>query len=372
MIINGYKLKASDYPIRRKYYESNPTTEHRAGESMSDWVKNMSYDVKEDPNNKWKRKVTKTPFGQQLKSWGYKMPSKPKKSFSIFSIFSSLIAPLVKEYFDSGKVRELIGGNASMDNVKIIRKIISPITMYRMLFMKMIERSYFFELRRQTGHGGTYKEFKKYVKDHPNEFWVFFANYLKPGYEEFKESKINLDSVAEAFVKGDLQLNGSDPDDAIVFLLGVKNIEDNHDLFVNGEAATTFLEELKGERGATDKKMSMTRQSRMKTSAQKSQKEFFETQVQYLFENEDAFQRYNRLVQRGINPIQGDNHASGVQSSPIRIAEVDPNLLNTALPPPEIQLSPEQQEEAARLRAESENVPIPEDDNDLLALDDFE
>ena len=50
-IINGYKLKSSDYPIRNAFYSHFPDPEQRVGESMRSWVQDQAYSVKSDPNN---------------------------------------------------------------------------------------------------------------------------------------------------------------------------------------------------------------------------------------------------------------------------------------------------------------------------------
>ena len=68
-IINGYKLKASDYPIRNSYWGSHKTSEERAGEPMKEWVRNEAYVEEIDQEHPWKRTITTTPFGNKLKEW---------------------------------------------------------------------------------------------------------------------------------------------------------------------------------------------------------------------------------------------------------------------------------------------------------------
>ena len=99
-IINGYRLKASDYPIRKAFYTAFPTPEDRAGESMSSWIKQQAFSVQVDPDNPWRQTVTNTQFGDRLKEWGYRMPTKPKKKQSVFNIFCKLVAPVLKEYYE--------------------------------------------------------------------------------------------------------------------------------------------------------------------------------------------------------------------------------------------------------------------------------
>ena len=53
-IINGYKLKASDYGIRNKFYSQFPRSEDRIGESMRKWTQEQAYDVDEDPDRPWR------------------------------------------------------------------------------------------------------------------------------------------------------------------------------------------------------------------------------------------------------------------------------------------------------------------------------
>ena len=100
-IINGYRLKASDYPIRNAFYTRFPTAEDRAGENMKEWIIDQAYDVREDPQNPWRKRIRNTQFGDSLREWGYRMPTKPKRKQSVFNIFCKLIAPVLKEYYES-------------------------------------------------------------------------------------------------------------------------------------------------------------------------------------------------------------------------------------------------------------------------------
>ena len=103
MIINGYRPKASDFAIRNAYWEANPTYENRLDAGpMRQWITDKAYKVEPHEDNPWKRTITTTPFGEKLKEYGFKMPTKPKKQFSVFSVFSKLIAPLVKKLFENG------------------------------------------------------------------------------------------------------------------------------------------------------------------------------------------------------------------------------------------------------------------------------
>ena len=325
VIINGYKLKPSDYPIRKTYYDRFPNREDRIDNPMSSWVKSAAYDVQVDPNNPWKRTVTKTTFGEQLKEWGYRMPTKPKKSFSVFSVFSKLIAPIVKVYLESETCANVFSESGGSNCVTIFRKLVSPITLYRVLYMKIVERSYFFELSNK-GLIKSYKSFKQYIKDHPSKFWSFFAaNFLSDDLTTFKDGVITPESVALNLVKGTCQWDGSDADDVIVFLIGLKNIQDAETLAVltndgNAEAFNTLL------KGAKTKERTKAAKNleKWKNRARESQKDFFKNMIQYLFENEDAFGRYSEARSRGLNPFaNASNQDEAETAAPVDVRTVE-------------------------------------------------
>ena len=136
-IVNGYKLKASDYPVRHAYWGSHQTSEERAGEPMREWVMNEAYEEVIDAEKPWKRTVNVKPFGHKLKEWGYRMPTKPKKQISVFSHFCKLIAPYVKTYFESDSLRDGLGGNANESSCKLLKKIISENSSSSMFFLPM-------------------------------------------------------------------------------------------------------------------------------------------------------------------------------------------------------------------------------------------
>ena len=312
-IINGYKLKASDYPVRKAYWEAHPESEDRAGESMREWIMEQTYDQQIDQTKPWKRTITTKPFGDKLKDWGYKMPTKPKKQISVFSHFCKLIAPYVKTYFESEALEELLGNDANANSALILKKLISPITMYRMLYMKIVERWYMFYLRRGGDeYNFNYKEFKEYCKKNPNKFWTFYMENVLDGFDSFKENIVNDVVVARLFVKDDLDWEFNDPDDAIIFFMGRENINDDDftDTIQNhNNAADIFIEALKnGDK--SNKKAATKRLEKWKVRARKGTKQFFESQVQHLMENESAFQRYQQAVAAGVNPIDPDPSAA--------------------------------------------------------------
>ena len=323
-IINGYKLKHSDYPARRAYWGTHPSTEDRAGEPMREWITEKAYNEEIDAERPWKRTINTTPFGSKLKEWGYKMPTKPKKQLSVFSHFCKLIAPYVKTYFENGALTQLLGDNATPNCATILKKIISPITMYRMLYMKVVERWYFFHLRADASMEMSYEQFKQYCKSNPNKLWTFYIeNILDPNnFYAFKENIINDEVVARLFVKEGLNWDFEDKDDAIVFFMGKENVDDDEftDIIQNeGDAADEFINSLTYGDKATKRKATKLIE-KWKVRARKGTKDFFENQIKYLMENGDAFERFNQAVSEGKNPIDPDPSA-GLAASPVKSVE---------------------------------------------------
>ena len=329
-IINGYKLKASDYPQRNAFYTKFPTSEARAGESMKSWLQDQVYDVRDDPTNPWRKHIRKTEFGRQLEESGYKMPTKPKKKLSVFNIFSKLVAPILKEYYESedGYPITLLGEQAGPNCIKVLKKIVSPISMYRMLYMKMVEREYFFWLiTNYSNRFGrlTYNQFKQYVKNNDNSFYQWFkTNYLTPEQTQLKPNKITPLIIQGQIVKGDIQWDGSDPDDAIVFMIGLANMEDEecNSVLRNNEAAGDFLLAL-SDKHHERHKQAMKAIAKWKKVASTSQKKFFKDQIQWLFENQDALNRFTEAVSNGINTLanttdQAQQESAEQPSSPLR------------------------------------------------------
>ena len=326
MIINGYRPKPSDFAIRQAYWTENPTIESRieAG-PMRQWVQEKAYKVTPRKDNIWKRTISTTDWGDKLKESGYKMPTKPKKAFSVFSVFSKLIAPYVRTYLENGALIELLGSEATPACATLLKKLISPISMYRMLFMKCVERYYFFTLLSLNPSplpSGKYVDFKKYVKKNPNAFWTFFkANLLTQDMTSFKPNIINDEVVARLFVKDEIDWDGNDKDDAILFLMGAKNItDDNFAMTIrNGQTAGDFLAGLKD----SNKKVAAARKKELekwKKNAQQGTKEFFSSQQQYLFENEGALARFQQRVAENKNPIDPSD-TNAAPSSPTKTVE---------------------------------------------------
>ena len=171
---------------------------------------------------------------------------------------------------------------------------------------------------------GTYEKFKKYVKAHPVSFWTFFkVNLLDKDkeYKAFKPNIINDEVIARLFVKDEINWDGQDKDDAILFLMGGENITDQD--FTNTirqeDQADIFLQQLHDPKKSvvTSKKKEL---EKWKRRSQKGTKEFFASQQQYLFENRDAFARFLARVAAGTNPIDPSEEGAA-PSSPTRSVE---------------------------------------------------
>ena len=383
-IINGYRLKASDYPIRKAFYTAFPTAEDRAGESMSSWIKRQAYSVQVDPNNPWRQTVTNTDFGNRLKEWGYRMPTKPKKKQSVFNIFCKLIAPVLKEYYegDEGYPITLLGENSGPECIKLLKKIISPISMYRMLYLKLVERAYFFFLiaTKEEYRNMRYEQFKKYIKNYENSFYTWFKdNYLTEDQLRFKRGRITPLIIQGCLVKDGIQWDGSDKDDAIVFMIGLENMGNEcGEAILNRAKAQEILDALAEKKG-TEYKQASKLLAKWKKSASTSQKKFFKDQIGYLFENSDALQRFTDALAAGQNPLantteQARQEAEEAPASPMRQPTPQQEAQtaaergeSTVAPiPPEVNLTDEQMRELDQQAQEADQVPLPDDDNDYL------
>ena len=318
-IINGYRLKASDYPIRNAFYTRFPTAEDRAGENMKKWIQEEAYDVRVDPQNPWRKHVRNTQFGDNLREWGYRMPTKPKRKQSVFNIFCKLIAPYLKDYYESEELyyKTFLQAGSGTNSVKLFKKIVSPISIYRILYMKAVERPYFFHtIQKEEYSNMSYKQFKKYMKNFENRYYSWFKkNYLADNQTEFREGRITPLVIQGLFIKDNADLDGSDPDDAIIFMLGVENIRgDCGGTLSNDEASENFLEAL------SDKKHSRYKEARKslakwKKIASASQKDFFKNQIQFLFENGDAKARFDEAIAHGLNFLSNETAAAAEESA---------------------------------------------------------
>ena len=171
-------------------------------------------------------------------------------------------------------------------------------------------------------NGGSYGKFKEYIKKHPIAFWTFFKkNLLNEQMTGFKSNIINDEVIARLFVKDEINWDGKDKDDAILFLMGGENIIDQdftNTIRIAGNA-DDFLEQLNG----NDKKKAKARKKELekwKRRSQKGTKEFFTSQQQYLFENGDAYTRFLDRVVKGKNPIDPSDEEAA-PASPTKSVE---------------------------------------------------
>lgn len=234
MIVNGYQLVPSDYPIRHEYYATHAEPLARARQSMREWVRDDIYEATPDPANKWRMKSIKhKDAADRLAAWdGYRMPSKPKKKGNPYSIFSKLIAPMVKRAFYSAWFQEKLGVanvQPACYYARIINKIISPIHIYRWLYLRLVEQKHYFNMKAEQGSPiNTYKEYKKFMKTERGKrlFATWFENTMLAGAtkEKFNPKEIKDTIVNDNLINGTMDVDGADPNDGFVHLLGPANM----------------------------------------------------------------------------------------------------------------------------------------------------
>ena len=367
-MINGYKLKPSDYGIRKAYWTANPTPEKRAGNPMREWAVNYVWDVQEDEDNVWNRSVKKTDKYETMKAWGYRMPTKPKKEISPYAIFSKTVAEIVKDTLTDyvtetikdhdgkdiaapnlyARFRMVFGSNAPSgdNNCKFLKKLISPIAIYRYLYMRCVEQKYYYALKNSETTKNmvyNYTSYKEYVKKHKETFRKWFMDTImdsKTRYEKFKTGWLNKQTVLDMFVKGALDETGKDLNDGIVHLIGPKNFNRTinlrggqiqftiKDLLCNNELAGNFLRELE------DKKSELHKACKQqfeicKRESQRSIDIYFKNDAvkKQFFENKSSEGAFQESLGFGIanatDPESAQRQAAAA-SSPVKPPVVKP------------------------------------------------
>ena len=320
-MINGYKLKPSDYGLRKAYWEANPSSESRAANPMREWAQSYVWDTQPDPDNMWNQKVSKnTEAYDRMKAWGYRMPTKPKAELSPYSIFSKAVAPIVKEVFEDGKLLEKLreqppaaGKVPGENNIAFIKKLISPISIYRFLFMRLIEQKYFFSLiesEQTKAMVRDYDTYKRFVKEHKTTFRNWFLEHVMGGAkkETFKQAWVSDEVIVANLVRGVINWDGSDVLDGIVYLLGLKNITmatgeafTFKDLIGDDNIAGGFLAALKDKKDG-NYKVAKRLMERFKKNSQDSTDKYFKDDrlKRILFQNAEAFEVFRRGVAEGV------------------------------------------------------------------------
>ena len=375
VIVNGYKLRPSDYATRNHYWGSHPEEKDRIEETYREWVRDKVYDVKVDPKNVWKRTVERTPYGDQLKEWGYRMPAAPKKRESPYSIFCKLIKPLVNNVFENEEFPSQLGAYAGVHNIKFMKKIFSPLSLYRVLYMKLVERPYFYLLTDAKRIDVDYDQFKAYMKNHKKAFYDWFAEKYLTGD---RKEQLNPGLISELVIgynirNGKINTDGSDPDDAIVFLLGVDNFKDQQtyplaDLPVrqgnesdHNAANSKFIDFCLLDGNAeyildalADSHHPCHRACRIaldkwKRVAQESTKTFFKHVIEYFFLNEQAHNNFVGASDAGKNPFSPDPDSAENIENDMRSRNIEPSSplklgRNNAPDPPQQQQQEQQPE----------------------------
>ena len=340
VIVNGYKLRANDYPVRRAYWSNHPDPIDREGVNYKHWAQEYVYDVTPDPKNEWIRDVAISKKGQRIKDWGYRLPVAPVKRDSPYSIFCKFAKNFVNEYLNSEdfaaklKASPEAESQATDANVKFVKKLISPLTIYRMLYLKLIERYYFYHLKSMNVLK-TYKEFESYKKNHKNAFFDWFmTNYMVGDKKEgLRKDRLDANIIATEFVNGALNIDGSDLEDSLVFMIGLDNINDADtapfagarlevyhgvrfaDILFNHEAAEPFLESLSDRKDDAHRSAKLALE-KWKAVAQASTKQYFKEAIPQLYESEQGYNNWLEKRDVGVNELAQDPAVAEVAEAP--------------------------------------------------------
>ena len=253
-VVNGYQLERSDYPTRNAYWGTHQTAESRMEEPMDEWVSNKVYNVKTRDDNKWiVDAVDVTQLGRNIERYGYGMPTKPKKMMTPYAIFSKLIAPLVKRVWATEQFYNAFGITTDVDDkasyvAEMFRKIVSPISIYRALYLRLVEQKYFF--KQCDANGGNpiaYSAFKKYMKTDRGKadfYNWFYKNYLIGDDKgEFNRDVINIDIVCENLVPMRKEGEPVRNVDVLLNLLGEGNWTNNEAFIIDTDGNSATLKE---------------------------------------------------------------------------------------------------------------------------------
>ena len=270
-VVNGYRLVPSDYPVRRKYWSTHETESSRVKEPMGDWIRNNVYEYDEDATNMWKKnKIRMKELGHELSKWdGFRMPSKPKKLASPYSIFSKLIAPMIKNLFRTKWLMEKMGVDNVVYNasdltttnahVQVWNKIISPITMYRYLYLKLVEQKFYFYIvmkmndfpfdnpKTLAEYNYTYEQFKKDLKKHKDDYYGWFYARILSGTrkEKFNTNEIKESLIKSNMIEGDADFENNDANDGLIQLFGgVDAFKDQTPIYYDSDGTPSVFKDI--------------------------------------------------------------------------------------------------------------------------------
>ena len=98
VIVNGYKLRSNDFPLRRAYWSKHPEPLDREGVNYKKWAQSYAYDIRPDPENAWIRDVSMSKKGQFFKDNGYRLPVAPAARCFEYILKASNILSTYKEF----------------------------------------------------------------------------------------------------------------------------------------------------------------------------------------------------------------------------------------------------------------------------------
>ena len=231
-VVNGYKLASSDYPIRREYWNTHSKPADRVKEPMHEWRSNAVYEYDTDPKNVWKKdNIRMTETGRKLAKFdGFRMPTQPKSVSSPYAIFSKLIAPMVKDMYHRPWIPKKLGIE-NCDPEKglyypiLFNKLISPISVYRWLYLRLVEQKHYFMVKSHQQGEYPYAQYKRDLRKPSNkaDFQQWFFNNILTGDDKgsFNRNLVSEAIIDQNMVKGEAEMDGpTDKNDGLIQLLG--------------------------------------------------------------------------------------------------------------------------------------------------------
>jgi hypothetical protein len=344
--VNGYKLKRSDWATRDAYYKDHATADRRDEESYQDW---------KTSDNLWNTTISKTnPFNRMveansdMKAYindGWKISKRPQKSITPYTVFCHIAKPVLESIVDGVAFKTLIakrtieklcaangiGVEIGDNSIKLFNRIVSPILLYRTLYNAMVDRLYYFKLY-DDNKVRSLVEFKRYISRNPNRFNTWFTKqYLKhsngvpildTNNDFISNGRITVEKLWGNLVDGEINVDGSDVNDTIVFLFGVNNSQNKEFLSIIGHESDAYQFLYNLTHGDKAEKANAKKMLRIvKADAKKSYQELtVNRKNEYYSTNSKAAQEYINIRDAGLdtsagtlNMAQHDADANGIK-----------------------------------------------------------
>ena len=195
VVINGYKLRNSDYPYYKEYYETYPGGMDEDKQVMKSFNQFMDEAYEYEPGkNAWdERKIGNPDYFANYEKMGYAKKRPRKKQLAPNQIFAKLWSQYIKAVFAADKIP---------DTWKLAKRLIRPLHLQQIAFLLFFDIPEYKTVHLNYGQSTnyiTYESWRKFINESDYNKQHYLQDFIDRICAEDSPDRLTPQQIADMF-----------------------------------------------------------------------------------------------------------------------------------------------------------------------------